>query len=429
MKPNSNLPDNVFLEEATLSKVAKNAGGGAGGKILFYLLNYFIVIIITRSLGAADYGIIILTYSIIVIIAMAASLGLNEGIVRYISFFLGKDDAGRAKGVLISSLKLVSFSSVILAVILFFSAEFLAQRVFSKPEIALPLKIFSLAILPLALGRIFTAGLQAIQLVKFRILVENAVRPLVLLVILALLLVTGISGVNYVIGSYIGSIVVGCALAAVLLIRTYPALMSSGISPIYEYNQLLKFSLPLFGVGVLTFVVERIDIFMLGYFMPSEQVGVYGATARTANIVLLPFTAFALIFLPLVAAYHGKEEMGKILLLFKLVTKWIVTMSLPLFIILSLFSGEIMLVFGPSFPMGRICLILLCCGWMCQNLGGPANGLIMMTGHSRLNLINYLIICVSDIILNILLIPRYGIEGAALATAISMALISLIRGG
>jgi len=427
MQAEKNQSDSTQLPIETLSKVAKNAGSGAGGKLLFYLFNYLAILLITRAIGASNYGLVVLAYSMVVVVAMAGSLGLNEGIVRYGSFYYGKRELKKVKGTLISSLRVTTLSSLILTVSLFFTAKFWAVKLFSKPELTPLLKIFALAIIPLVLERVLTAGLQAIQLIKFRIFIEYIIRPLLLFVSILILVVIFPLGINGVISSYLISIYLGFFLAIYYAIKFLHSLSEQSYSPIREYRKLMSFSLPLMGVGFLTLVIERIDIFMLGYFKSTGVVGIYGAAARAAFLVLLPFNSFAIIFLPLVAAYHGQQRDKKIILLFKTVTKEITTFSLPLWLFFCLFSQEIMMFFGRGFSTGSLCLLILSSGWMFQNFTGPANRLIMMTGHSRINLINYIIIIVFNFVLNLFLIPKYGITGAALATACSMFLIGLVR--
>ncbi len=414
------------IEEEVAASVAKNAGGAAAGRVMNYLLTYLTVVIATRTLGTAAYGSVALAFNVILLASTIASLGLNEGVIRHVAFCQGRNNLGRATRVLLCGLKLAGASSLALTVVVFLAADFIAVNFFSQPELALPLRIFALGIVPLTLGKNLTSALQALQLIKLKIAVEYISRPVLLLIGVLILVAVFRLGMIGLVGAYLGSFFIGCVVAAAILIKVFPRQSLTEPSSGNAYRNLLGFSLPLLGVGLMTIFIERIDVFVLGYFRPSEQIGIYVAATQVANFVFLPLHAFNLIFLPMVANYHGQETMDKIILLLKTVTKWVISLSLPLLTFLIIFSREMMMIFGDDFLPGQTSLIVLCCGWMFFVMTGPANGLIMMTGYSHINLINSLIIFAVNLVLNIWLVPIHGIMGAAIATAISLFLIGLV---
>ena len=118
------------------------------------------------------------------------------------------------------------------------------------------------------------------------------------------------------------------------------------------------------------------------------------------------------------------EEMSHI---FKLVTRWIITFSLPFSILIIIYSKKIMLIFGSEYLDGHSILELLVIAAFIQAVFGIGGTTLNMTGFPKINLLNTFISCGLNIILNIILIPIMGGEGAALSTLISLLFIALLR--
>ena len=112
--------------------------------------------------------------------------------------------------------------------------------------------------------------------------------------------------------------------------------------------------------------------------------------------------------------------------IYQLSTKWIFVASLPLFIFLMLFSNPMLMLFGSEFDNG-LALKILTVGIMIQAFFGLGSSSLTMSGFSNLNLLNVLVALAVNIIMNIILIPQYGIVGAALATSIALLIISCLR--
>ena len=136
--------------------------------------------------------------------------------------------------------------------------------------------------------------------------------------------------------------------------------------------------------------------------------------------------AFAGIFAPLFSQYFYESNSEKMKEIYQLSTKWIFVASLPLFIFLMLFSNPMLMLFGSEFDNG-LALKILTVGIMIQAFFGLGSSSLTMSGFSNLNLLNVLVALAVNIIMNIILIPQYGIVGAALATSIALLIISCLR--
>ncbi len=192
-------------------------------------------------------------------------------------------------------------------------------------------------------------------------------------------------------------------------------------------TELLSFSYPLMFVTILGTLMHWMDIMMLGYFTDTTTVGSYHPATRSAGLLRTVLVAFMGIFAPMMAELNRKSdvfEMGK---LYKLIVRWIISLSIPIAIIMILFSKKIMLLFGGNYVAASNVLAILTLAAFIQTIFGGGGHTLTMTGFTKINMVNSIIAVLINIVLNITWIPLYGIMGAAYATLVSMAALGGLR--
>jgi O-antigen/teichoic acid export membrane protein len=194
-----------------------------------------------------------------------------------------------------------------------------------------------------------------------------------------------------------------------------------------ERRKIIKFSLPLLFARMFNQILGRIDILMIGLFLPANMVGIYGVAKRFIPLIIVPLGAFNTIFAPIIAELFCLEKLDLLKDQFKTVARWVFMISLPTFTLLTFFSREILAVFGPDFVAGSSAMLMLCLGQLINAATGAAGFMLMMTGRPHVNLMNSGLLCITNIVLNLYLIPKYGIMGAAFASAVSITAIQLLR--
>jgi len=124
---------------------------------------------------------------------------------------------------------------------------------------------------------------------------------------------------------------------------------------------------------------------------------------------------------------HNEGKVSEMARLCKLVSRWILMLALPIFLVFIIFPSKVMLLFGTEFIVSAPVLVLLAVATFIQALLSASGTVLTMSGYTRLALWNSLGAFILNIILNIILIPRFGIYGAAWATLVSLTVISLLR--
>ena len=413
-----------MLHQSDLSKIAKNAGISGVGEVVSNILGYVTTIVITRTVGPSVFGIFNLANTIISMTQIFSNAGLGQGLVRFVAFYKGRADTPRLKGAIIFATQVSLFLSLLFGVVMFCLSDLIAVRFFHNPDVGFAIKILMVSLPFLTLGDLWLRSIQSLQIIKYQVYTQKIYQPTAKLISLVILFLLGLK-LGGILAASITSAFIGFFFAFYYLLKI-PPINKKTPAPIYEKKEIINFSLPLFLTHFLDFIIYSVNFLMLGYFKTTADVGIYTAVARVGGLVVLPLVAFSYIFAPMISEFYSRNEISKLEDLFKIVTKWTFTISLPVFLIFILFAQPIMGIFGQSFVIGTAALIVLGAGQLINAGTGSVGFILMMTGKPRINLLNSIVLCVLNIILNYLLIPQYGIIGAAFATGLSIAIVNIL---
>jgi O-antigen/teichoic acid export membrane protein len=212
--------------------------------------------------------------------------------------------------------------------------------------------------------------------------------------------------------------------------KLFPPLKESSIPSVFskdDKKQFLQYSTPLYLVMFVDLILQQTDGVMIGYFRSAAEVGIYEVSFRFTPFLLLALGSTAQMFQPYIADYFARNELSKISLLYKQVTKIVFIITLPIFLILTIFPVELLAIFGKEFTKGSTCLIILSSGFLFQALTGHTNPILALSGHPRLLFYNNSFMTIMNIILNFFFIQWWGIVGAAIATSVSIVVSNLCQ--
>jgi O-antigen/teichoic acid export membrane protein len=196
---------------------------------------------------------------------------------------------------------------------------------------------------------------------------------------------------------------------------------------VYRPRELMAFSGASWMASLTSTGLIWADTIILGIYRSSADVGIYNAATRLvvlATFVMAPINAS---FAPRIADLYQRGMADTLRRTYGVATSWIVRLSLPAFIVLVLFPKQLLRIFGTGFRAGATVTVLLAVGKLIDAGTGPCGLVLNMSGRAALNMINNVAALGLNIGLNILLIPRHGIVGAAAAWAISLAAVNLVR--
>ena len=412
-----------YSELLTLAKGgATSLGGTATGRLLVFLSQ----VIVARFLGAEVFGVFVLAVVAVKLAELIARLGLDTACMRFVSIFR-KDHPAKLKGTLISSIVIAFVSGLVVAAILFAGAGFLSDKVFEQSQLTNIIRLLCTCIPFMASMRVIAIGSQGFHTTRYSVYTKDFVQPLanIILVIVFLLLGAGLRGVVYAfLLSHIAAVTAGMYL---LISRGFLDVRGSQPSE-FDITGLFHYSIPLLVSGVLSFVMVWTDSIMLGIMGSTADVGIYRAAAQIPLLMVLILEASNSIYAPVSADLFGRGEIGRLGLVLKTTTRWVFTLALPAAIVLVFSAGHLMLLFGTEFVNpGAAVLVILAGAQLVNCVTGGVGYTLIMTGRQNVQTVNSIVMLLVNVALNIVLIPRLGAVGAALATGVTLAAMNIVR--
>ena len=404
----------------SLRKIAKGTTIVFIGTIIGLLLGFVGMVILIRFTTPSEYGIYCLALTVMSIFVVISTLGLGEGSTRYIAYFRGKGEEENVRGVISSSIKIALVASTSLAAISFFVSDFISVNIFHTPELSTPLKIFSIAIPFSVLLSVFIAVYRGFDRIDAKVYFQDIIRPVIYILFLVAVVLSGSSFIG-VLYTYVLSIAVTCVFFVVYMVKISPPSVGWNNVTNPMTKKLLSFSVPLLAVSMLVMVMSWTDTLMLGYFKTPEVVGVYNAALPLAHLLSMIATSMSFIYVPIVSRLYSKNQIEEVRRSYVILTKWCFMGGLPLFFILFLFPDIVLnLMFGSRYIGAAIALQFLALGFFLNSSVGFAYSTLLVLGKSKFLMWTFVISAITNIFLNIALIPPLGIVGASVASALSL---------
>jgi O-antigen/teichoic acid export membrane protein len=170
----------------------------------------------------------------------------------------------------------------------------------------------------------------------------------------------------------------------------------------------------------------RADMLCLGFFESPEQLGVYNVSSRVAEAVSFPLHVIMFGIAPVVAGLYSSHDRTQLQQTVTSAVRFMFVLSAVPAVIFILFGTPILHLFGEHFESGYLPMVILILGHMLNIIAGPSGYILNMTGHERLAFISMAMACVANIGFNLILIPGYGIAGAAIAMSLGMLVWNLL---
>jgi O-antigen/teichoic acid export membrane protein len=412
-----------------ISGTASNAALIGVGNIAGNVIKYGNNLLIQRGFGPGPYGLYALGMSIVGLFVAVFNLGLDDAMVRYVAIYRANKRAALLRGLTLFCTLLSGLAGILGAIVMLYFAPSLAVIKNAKDgAYVFPILLLMAPLIPLmSMQAVWSSGLQGFKAFKSRILLQRLLVPGSLTVLLLIVLI-------FFRGNILAVVVAGfiSTLFSALLNLSFFSRMvtrfSGRANPRYELREWLGFALPNFLTSVIDTVLDATDTLLLAFLVVSPiALGQYAAANKISNFISMPLLTLNVTFAPTIAELFSKGEREHLDLMFQVVTKWIISFSLPLCLICMLFSQSLLSISGKGFVAAWPLLIALAAGNMMNAGTGPVGYMLIMTGHQKLSFINSMVAVVVNVLLGIFLTTRFGAVGTAIATGLALAIVNLMR--
>ncbi|MDC9724094.1 MAG: flippase [Urechidicola sp.] len=384
-------------------------------RVFSYGFGFLFIWILANKFGAKMQGIFSIAFLFLSVGVMIAKLGIETSLVKWIA---SAESIELEKYIFKKAIGITILSGVLTGVILFLLAP-LISKMYQKPDILKSIQWISLGVPFLVILDVtsnFFKGRTETTTYGIYFFIIKFLFPLIFLSIFFFsgALFYEIPSIAYALGLLIASI----------LILGHVWLLFKGTQSLKKIKLTSKFiileSYPMMVSSSMVLIMGWSDVFVLGFFVSEEQIGIYSTAVKLATIVSFTYAAIATITTPKIAEYFDKNKIDKLKETIFFSSRIMVLCGLPIFLILFIFPEFFLSFFGEDYVVGANVLRILLVAQLTNVITGPVGPVFQMTGNQK-KLQNFIIIAlIVNIILSLLLVMHFNLEGVAFASAIGM---------
>jgi O-antigen/teichoic acid export membrane protein len=414
--------------------LARGGGLGLVGVVVSGALQLLLVAVVARGLGAHGAGLFLEAVAIVMILGKVAELGASTGLVRTVSAYRALGRTVALRTVLSAAFLPVVGTGFVMAVAVYALAPQIAGVFFDGTESSTAVAYVHLFALAIPLSSLTTVALSAARgfgtMVPY-VSVQNIALPTARLLLVVVAIAAGLGTTAVALG-WLLPLGVACVVAAVVLLRllrlaerSEPRPSAYARSTRELASEFWRFAAPRGLAGMMGITVTWMDVLLVGALRSTREAGIYAAASRLGIAGAYAMQAVGMVIAPRVSALLARHQSGRVEGLYHTATWWLMALSWPVYVTLAVFAPLIMEIFGPGFATGADALVILSLAMLVNLATGNVTTVLLMGGRSSWNLLNAGVSLLINVGLNVVLTPRMGITGAALAWAASIVFVNV----
>jgi O-antigen/teichoic acid export membrane protein len=394
------------------------------GAVLAAGIAYLTKLVLVRNLTVEEYGLFFSVFTFVLFFAVFRELGLSQGLARFVADYNMKGKFGEIKSIIIGSALIQLVVSLVVVALMWVFSGWLAEHYFKAEEAKWLLRIVSFY-LPLSIINVnVTSILQGLKSKWYHTcqLIYN-------LLVLCLILI----------GLYLGLNLFGPAIAYTvasllfLIVFIYPLIINLRLKNVkikkfvLENKKLVLFGLPLILTASGSLFISYFDTLMLTFFHTSFEVGIYNIIYPTALLVTMIGYSIGAIMLPVITELWEKKQILEIIESFKILYKYLVISILPIVLVLWIFSEDLIrILFGQEYLFGLTAFKVLLIAAIFHIILNINHITLIALKEPNKVMATYLFGGFVNVSLNLILIPLFSLNGAAIATSLSFFFMMLL---
>ncbi|MCW8828153.1 MAG: flippase [Gammaproteobacteria bacterium] len=408
------LTDDRFSEILSGSAVALLARVTGTGLALVTTL------MVARIYGAEMMGMLAIVQAIMMIASIGTVFGTNVSILRLIPEYIAKYSPTSAYKLYTNTQRFIFVLSVLVGAVLYLSADWVAGNVISRPEVGFLVEITAAVVLFKALMDLNTEAVRGLRQIRLYALMQ--VLPHVTMLLTLLVLMVFVQNTYSAIYAQLVAWIVTGVIGIVLMRRAF----KKRIRPeddvyVPGYSHIISISAPMFMTALMTFVIGQMGVLLLGMYRTAEEVGYYAAAVKLATLTAFVLQAVNSMAAPKFSELFHSGRMDDLFHVARQSSKLIFWSTTPVLLVLVLFGKPILSLFGEGFSAAYIPMLILVAGQFVNSISGSTGYFMNMTGNQHIFRNIMAVASLLNLLLCFLLIPKYGILGASIATALCLA--------
>lgn len=412
----------LALKHLVRGGLARGVAGTLALNVGTTVLNFATALVLARLLGADGYGAFAFAFAWATVLTSVAGLGVSPLVVRHVAAMNAQQDWPGLRGLLRWTNAVVFATSALTSVV----AALAGWLLLDDESLLEPFLLGLLLIVPTALVVIRQSAMQGLGRVVLGRVPETLVAPgLFLLLATAVGLVREDFSASWAVTLLVLATVVAFGIGAVLLARSLPDAVRS-VVPAYDWRSWARSAAPLVFLGVVGVFSGQVGTIFLGAFADPEDTGVFALALRLSTFAGFLFLASTYPLMPAVARLHSRGEHEELRRTVHRAARVVFLLSLPVALGLAVFADPLLGLFGEEFRAGTDAVRILVAGELVKVFLGFSGLALVMAGQEDAFAQGVVLGAVVNVVLALVLIPAFSIEGAAAATAAGTAATHLL---
>jgi O-antigen/teichoic acid export membrane protein len=402
------------------------------GRIIAMGMNFVVQVLIVRHLSKSDYGAFAYVASLISLGSSLVVFGLDKTLTRFVPIYQEKGDYPKLFGAIVMMVSTV-FSLGFFLVLLIFGLQNWISATFINDHLAMQLLLIMIFLSPIQALDSLLVGMLAVfvspRSIFFR---RHVLDPGLKLLVIVIFIYLLNRNVYFLTAGYVLAGAAGVALYGVILVqhlRKQEYAKEFSLKTIkFPVKEVFSFSLPLLTTNFVYLGRHQLVVVLLEYFHNTVQVASYRAVQPVSDLNTVVIQSFGFLFMPMMARIFARDDHSGINEMYWQSAVWIAVISFPIFLVtFALAKPLTVLLFGQRYAQSSIIMAMLAFGYYFNAALGFNADTLRIYGKLRYTVMIDFIAMGFTVGLSLLLIPRYGAVGAAIATAGTLVLYNIIN--
>jgi len=410
---------NLF-SDSRFSEILTGSAWALSARVIATALGLMFSVMVARFYGAEVVGILAVINSFLVLATILTIMGTNTSILRLIPEHMVRYSPKSAFKVYRKTQFMVIGMSVITSSVFFFGANLIADKVFSKPNLSYYFALSSVFLVFKSMMELNTQAVRGLRLIKLFALMQflPQIFNLVLLIALGLLWPARDCPVYAVLISFAMTGIIGwIIMEQAFKNRMQPDNNVHNLS----VRSILSISLPMLMTATSTFLIAQSGVLILSMFSTEAEVGHYAIAVKLATLTSFVLRAVDSMAGPKFSELFYANKMDELFHIAKKSAKLIFVTTAPLLLGFLIYGKQLLgMVFGNEFSAAYPALIILALGQFANSISGSTGMFLNMTGNQNIFRNIMVIAATLNILLNVWLVPKFSINGAAIAATVSL---------
>ncbi|MBV8697939.1 lipopolysaccharide biosynthesis protein [Bradyrhizobium sp.] len=381
-------------------------------------LAYLAQILLARWMGGAEYGTYVYVWTWVLLLGSVMDFGISTSAQKIIPEYRARDQHALLRGFLAGSRWMAFLVSTLVSLALAGLVKALSPWI--DPEAVLPLYIGCMTLPAFVVANTQDGIARSHDWMRLGLMPQFIVRQGLIIALTAAAFMLGVRlGASAAMLASAAAVWAAMTGQMLVLNRRLDAHVAPGPKA-YDISGWLAVSLPILLVEGFYLLLSYTDVLVLQQFRSSEEVGVYYAVIKTLALVSFIHYAMSATTAHRFAEYNAAGDRARLSAYVAHAIKWTFWPSLAATALLLVFGKPLLWLFGPRFTSGYEIMFLAAIGLVGRAAIGPVERLLNMLGHQNVCAAAYAAAFVMNVVLCIVLVPRFGGYGAATATSTAL---------